>query len=136
MAAEENPYAPPRATDRAVGVRSGRREDVRSVAVAQKSILVCIVLYIAAIVANFLVPLEYRLYIAIGVLVIGLAATVSVFLLAIRVYSVTMGIVLGIGTFIPCIGLLILLQINAKATKILRENGHRVGLFGADLSAF
>jgi hypothetical protein len=52
------------------------------------------------------------------------------------VYSVASGILLGIGTFIPCVGLLILLMINGKATKILRENGHNVGLLGADLSKF
>jgi len=136
MSMPENPYAPPRATDRVVGVKSGRLEDLKAVAVAQKSILVCILLYFVAIISQFLVPVEYRLYILIGVLVIGLAATVSVLLLAIRAYSIGMGIALGIGTFIPCLGLLILLMINGKATKILAENGHHVGLLGADLSKF
>jgi hypothetical protein len=136
MASEENPYSPPRATDRVVGVKSGRREDLKAVAIAQKSILVCILLYIVSIISQFLVPVEYRLYIGIGVLVIGLVATVSVILLAIRVYSIAAGILLGIGTFIPCLGLLILLLINGKATKILQENGHKVGLLGADLSQF
>lgn len=136
MATDENPYAPPKAADQVVGVKSGRREDLKAVAVAQKSILVCILLYIVSIISQFLVPVEYRLYIGIGVLVIGLVATVSVLLLAIRVYSIAAGILLGIGTFIPCLGLLILLLINSKATKILQENGHKVGLLGTDLSQF
>jgi hypothetical protein len=136
MPMEENPYAPPRASDRIVGVKSGRREDLKAVAVAQKSILVCILLYFVAIISQFLVPVEYRLYVLFGVLVIGLVATVSVFLLAIRVYSTAMGIALGIGTFIPCLGLVILLMINGKATAILKQNGHHVGLLGANLSQF
>lgn len=45
-----------------------------------------------------------------------------------------LGIVLGILTLIPCIGLIVLLVINGKATGVLRENGIGVGLLGANLS--
>jgi hypothetical protein len=136
MTNDENPYAPPQASDRVVGIKSGRREDLKKVAFAQKSILVCILIYIVAIIGQFLIPAEFRVYAGIAGLLVSLAATVFVFMLAIRVYSTGLGIVLGIGTLIPCIGLLILLSVNGKATKILRENGHRVGLFGANLSEF
>lgn len=136
MSTEENPYAPPKTTDLALGVRSGRREDLRSVAVAQKSILICIALYLAGIVGQFFIPLEYRWYLAIGVMILGLVAMVSVVLLAMKVYNPVTGIIYGLGTIIPCVGLIILLVINQKATKTLELNGHHVGLFGADLSKF
>ena len=35
---------------------------------------------------------------------------------------------------IPCVGLLALLAVNGKATTVLRSNGIKVGLLGADLS--
>jgi hypothetical protein len=136
MPTEENPYAPPRVTDIAVGVKSGRREDVRSVAVAQKAIMVCIILQLLGSASRFVVPPQYLLYVLIAILCILLASTVSVFFLAMKVFNVGLGIVYGIGALIPCIGLIVLLVVNQKATKILRDNGHEVGFFGADLSKF
>jgi hypothetical protein len=40
MTTDENPFAPPRAADAVVGVKSGRVEDLKTVAVAQKTIIV------------------------------------------------------------------------------------------------
>jgi hypothetical protein len=136
MATDENPYAPPKSTDAVVGVRSGRREDLKTLAIAQKSVIACIVVYFAAIAAQFVVPPQYLLFLAFGFLLLGLTAMISVIILAIKVYSPITGVIFGIGTIIPCIGLIILLVINTKATKILQQNGHRVGFFGADLSEF
>ena len=59
---------------------------------------------------------------------------VFVFLLAIKVYSPVVGILFAILTLVPCVGLLMLLLINGKATRILKQNGIRVGLMGANLS--
>jgi hypothetical protein len=36
--------------------------------------------------------------------------------------------------FIPLVNLIVLLTINGKATKVLRENGINVGLLGASTS--
>lgn len=36
---------------------------------------------------------------------------------------------------IPLINLLVLIVLSSRATKILREHGHKVGLMGADLKA-
>ena len=57
-------------------------------------------------------------------------------LLAIKVYNIALGIVLGLLSVLPCIGLIVLLVVNGKATRILQSNGYRVGLLGADLSEF
>lgn len=131
---DENPYQSPASIPQAVGVLSGSREDLRNVAMYQKGILVCILIYLLAVIFQFAVPAQLRLLLGVGVLVLGLAGTVFVFLLAMKVYSVGVGILLGILTFIPCIGLLVLLMVNGKATSILKQNGIRVGLLGANLS--
>ena len=56
-----------------------------------------------------------------------------VFLLAVEVQGTGLGIVFGILTFIPCLGLIILLIVN-HATSMLQTNRVRVGLMGANMS--
>ena len=131
---DDNPYASPQAYTPVVGVLSGEREDLRSVAKYQKGILVCILIYLLAIIFQFALPDELRLLLGIGILFVGVAATVFVFLLAVKVYGSGVGILLGILALIPLIGLIVLLVINGKATGILKQNGIKVGLLGADLT--
>lgn len=52
-------------------------------------------------------------------------------MLATRVYGTGAGIVLGVLTLIPCLGLVILLLVNRKATDVLKQHGIGVGLLGA-----
>ena len=133
----DNPYQSPLSSAeplQAVGVLSGRREDVRAVAVYQKGILVCILLYLLVVVGAFVGPVRLRLLIAIAVIVIELVGLVFVFLLSTKVYGTVAGVLLGILTLVPCLGLLALLRVNAKATTVLRQNGHKVGLLGASIS--
>jgi hypothetical protein len=87
-----------------------------------------------AVIGQFAIPAELRPIIGLGILVVGLVGTVFVFLLAIKVYSTGVGVLLGILTFVPCIGLIVLLVVNGKATAILKQNGIKVGLLGVDLS--
>ena len=132
----ENPYEAP-ASDferQAVGVLSCTRADLRSVAVYQKCILVCILINLSLIVGQLALPPEYRLLAAIPSVITSIVSTVFVFLLAIKVYSVVQGVIFGILAFVPCLGLIVLLIINSKATKILKDNGIKVGLLGANLS--
>jgi hypothetical protein len=55
------------------------------------------------------------------------------------VYEIGMGLKLKnvwlwvIGTFVPLLGLIVMLIINNKATKFIKLNGFRVGLLGADV---
>lgn len=144
MSMSENPYEAPRSVDRVVGVKSGKREDLRSVALYQKVIIICVLCYIVIFVAQTGlrvspqpgVPAGMILVLALVGLAIILTGVVFTFLLAIKVYNVAVGILLGIGAMIPCVGLLVLLAVSNRATAILRENGIRVGFLGADLSAF
>ena len=110
------------------------RIDLRSIAVYQKGILVCILIYLATVAAQFALPPELRLFLAIPAIGVILTATVFVFLLATKVYSTGIGVLLGILTLIPCIGLIVLLIINAKATTVLKRHGVAVGLLGARMS--
>lgn len=135
----DNPYEAPQTSRRAVeavGVRSGTREDLRKVATYQKGILVCILLYFVAVISNLVLPENAALGIALLLLLVGvgLASMVFIFLLAMKVYSTALGVVLGIGALFPLIGLIILLMVNGKATRILKENGIHVGLLGANVS--
>jgi hypothetical protein len=143
---------------------SGRmsRADLRKIARAQRSIILCI-LVIFIILGAFAVlaavqqqqrpnpnvrvgqaapvgeqaPLVHvAIYIALGAsyVIAGLYAMISVFSLAMKVYGTGPGIAMAICTLFPCIGLIILVIINAMATSILRKNGVRVGFLGARMS--
>jgi hypothetical protein len=131
----ENPFEPPRDTSPAVGVLSGQREDLRTIARFQKGILVCILIYLIAVIAQFALPPELRIFMAVGVMVFALAGAVFVFLLAIKVYGVGLGILLGVLSMAPCLGLIVLFLVNGKATNVLRQNGIKVGLMGANISS-
>ena len=110
------------------------RADLRSVATYQKGILVCILAYLLLVALQFALPTEVRLFLALAAVAVSITATVFVFLLATKVYSTGLGVLLGILTLIPCVGLIVLLIINGKATAVLKAHGIRVGLLGASMS--
>jgi hypothetical protein len=110
------------------------RETLRGIAGNQKAIILCILGYLCLIPVQFVIPEEARLLLALLLIPLGLTATVFVFLLATKVYTTGTGIVLGILTLIPCVGLIVLLIINGKATSVLKENGVHVGFLGASTS--
>jgi hypothetical protein len=130
----ENPYQAPRADSQIVGVNSGNIEGLRNVARYQKGVLMCILIQILGVIVQLLLPPSLAMFSGIALIAIGIAATVFVFLLATNVYTTPLGIVLGILTLIPCIGLIVLLIVNSKATTVLRQNGIKVGLLGANLA--
>ena len=127
----DNPYQAPQATSEVTGVLSGSREDLRSVAKYQKGILVCILIYLVSVFGQFALPVDVRPLLGIGLLVVMLIGAVFVFLLAMKTYGTGLGILLGVLSLVPLLGLIILLIVNGKATNILKENGIAVGLLGA-----
>ncbi len=129
-----NPFQTPRSSPPVVGVLSGTRDDLRSVATFQKGIIVCIMIYLVVVFGQFTIPPEMRPVIVPAVFAVGIVGAVFVFLLAIKVYGTGLGILLGILSLVPCIGLIVLLIVNGKATGVLKQNGIRVGLLGANLS--
>ena len=110
------------------------RADLRNVATYQRIILVCILAYIILVILNFALPTTLQLVIGIVAIGLSLTATICVFLLATKVYSTGLGVLLAILTLIPIIGLIVLLIINGKATSVLRAHDIPVGFLGADLS--
>jgi hypothetical protein len=127
-------FQPPPDHLEVTGVRSGNREDLRTVAQYQKVVILCILAYLVAIVAQVVFPRELELVTGLLIVAVGIVGTVFVFLLAIKTYKPAIGVALGILTLIPCVGLIVLLIINAKSTRILRSNGIKVGILGAKLS--
>ncbi|MGF1635299.1 MAG: hypothetical protein ACFCVE_15735 [Phycisphaerae bacterium] len=105
---------------------------LREVAQQQRMICICILIYIGLIAAQFVVPAGLKLVLGVAVLGVVVTAAVFVFMLAIRIFGTAVGVVLGILTLIPLIGLIVLLVVNSKATGILRRHGVQVGLLGAD----
>jgi len=134
------PSAPPEAVE-VVGVKSGRREDLRSVAQYQKGVIVCILAQLLAVLAQVVLSLSgepvgavMSFAASLFGIVAGLGGMIFVILLAVKVYNTALGILLGILAIVPCLGLIVLLMVNGKATSILKENGIKVGLMGARLS--
>ena len=132
----ENPYQAPPDYGEAIGVKSGNRKDLRSVAMYQKGLLFSILAYLTAILAMPLLaslPILSIVIVFLGIIGI-LAGLVCVALLAIKVYQPAIGILVVIFMFVPLINMLILLSVNGKATRILKANGIRVGFMGAKMS--
>ncbi len=140
---EQNPYQSPTTQTAAVGVNSGKWEDLISIAFYQKGIVVCVMLYfLFAILMGVTgkgpdpdTPFNaISLFFALAVLLVILTGMVFVILLTAKVFGVPMVILFAILSLIPCVGLILLLVVNNKATKVLNENGVKVGFFGANLA--
>ena len=127
----EQPHDPHRLDIRREGLNRGQ---LRNIAQFQKVVLVCILAYILAVVFQFALPQELRLFLGLGFLGVMLVAAIFVCLLAFQLYSPAWAIVLSVLFFIPCVGLIVLLVINSKATDTLKKHSIRVGLLGARLS--
>jgi hypothetical protein len=135
---EEDYDRPRRPVDEAVRMS---REDLRTVAWAQKIIILCILGNLGTAPLRFALgslPPELQSLSVLGLVVYYLAvcltATACVFMMAVKVYGTGAGVVLGLLTLIPAVGLIVLLIVNAKATTIIKQNGIRVGLLGANMS--
>ncbi len=113
------------------GERTFSNADLMTIANHQKFILLCILVYMIAVVGQFLLPPDLRPLLGLSMLVVVLVSVVFVFMLAIKLSGTAVGVVQGILTFIPLIGLLVLLMVNGKATRVLRAHGVEVGLLGA-----
>ncbi len=122
-------------------------EDLRAVAFYQKVLLLCVlammVLYFSIGAVSVMAQESAKAGRTDGALLVplfvliaafaatGIAATVFVFLLSIKVYNVVVGILLGLLVLVPCLNVLVLVIINGHATTVLRRNGVYVGFLGA-----
>ena len=65
--------------------------------------------------------------------ILSMIGVVPLFVLCLEVHGPLAGILLGLLSLVPLVNLIVLLATSVRATHILRANGVRVGLFGADL---
>ncbi|HTN75630.1 MAG TPA: hypothetical protein VL096_10300 [Pirellulaceae bacterium] len=135
-----NPYESPPVVKEVVGINGGQRADLRTVAQYQKGIMYCILANIVLFVGNMVARGggEGLSIVAYGFLAIyicvGLIQLALIVMLSTKVYNIGVGIIAGVLSFVPCVGLIILLIVNQKATSVLQSNGIKVGLMGADMS--
>jgi hypothetical protein len=113
-----------------------RRAELRSVAVDQRAILIAMLIQIICNIVAFNASLSVARVLLITSLLVGLASLFFILRLATKLYNVFVGFFLGILCVVPCLGLLMLFVINGRATRLLQQNGIRVGLIGANLSQF
>lgn len=129
-----NPYSAPQTLGVPKRPLGGSRDELRKIALYQKGIQVCVLIYLLAVICSLVPFAPMRVLAGLGVILVITAGPVFVFLLSTKVYELWLGIVLGILTFVPCLGLIMLLIVNQKATSTLQAKGISVGLMGARLS--
>ena len=133
----QNPYESPEGQSKIAGINNGQPEDLRRVARYQRGIIGSLALYAIALTSMIAAPGSDVAFLicVLGYLAAVISAAVFIFLLAIKLYSLKVGILLGLLTIlVPIIGIIVLLVVNDKATSVLRQNGITVGLSGAKLS--
>ena len=122
----ENPYASPQSP--IGGGPTGNFDNVELLASGQKLVIFAILLNIAGGMLHFvlgsmagLVSVAAFVMSVIGILRLcsglGYAVGIKILMIALMI--------------VPLVNLITLVVLNAKATKILKENGYTVGLFGA-----
>ena len=103
-------------------------QSTESVAAGQKLIIYSILLYLITIGLQMVIG-DIAGLLAIVVIIMSL---IGVFRLASGLgYSIGAKIGLVVLLLLPIIGLITLLVLNSRATKVLKEAGYKVGLFGA-----
>jgi hypothetical protein len=132
---DDNPYRSPEAPimAEAIGVLSGKREDLRRIAKYQRCVMLSILTYIIAVIAAQLLAEQVRIVPAIIGLVAAIVGLVFAVMLSSKVYDSAITVVLlAVLMLVPCLGLIGLLVVNQKATNVLKRNGIKVGFLGAD----
>lgn len=135
--ATHNPYAPPGVREVTLAPSTDRSE-LRKIATAQRQVNIAALLYLLLVPGNIGLSNVTdgapwtRIVIGVMALSVFTFGAVSVYKLAAIFRGKIVAVVHAIGLLVPLLGLLLLLSNSQQATKILRENGIRVGLLGAN----
>ena len=106
--------------------------DADKIAGSQRNLLVAYATYIVlALLQARLEGSNYELVVGILLILSVLAVVITCALLAFRIFGKPVATLLTALSIIPLVNLIVLLIVNGKATKTLRENGYTVGFFGA-----
>lgn len=119
----DNPYQSP--VSKPVAVVT---QDTKRIAAAQKTLIAAILFYPLAAVGQAFIG-SSGTYLLLGVLIFGVVGIVR--LAAAFRYGRLKIALLILSLFVPLLGLILLLRLNAKATKELQAAGYKVGLLGA-----
>jgi predicted RNA-binding Zn-ribbon protein involved in translation (DUF1610 family) len=122
--------------------KGGQKGKLKTIASAQRNLLICIFLnivsYVVLVVLGQMVQrnpdplLSIVTLIDLAVLLAaGIGGLIYTFILSAKLYNTGLGILLALLGIVPCLGLLVLLMVNQRATALLQENGYEVGLLGA-----
>lgn len=85
---------------------------------------------------QWLVPASMAaLFIPFAPIVTGIAGIILVYRLSAALGS-SVPLLYALGAFLPLVGIIIMLHLMGKSTKLLRAHGIRVGLMGARMSDF
>lgn len=125
-----NPYSPPVSQPVASGDDATH---LRAVARYQKNVLLCILANVGNIVLAMALPKALMAVVVLGSLAVWVASVVCIVFLAKTVYNLAFAIFCALCSFVPLLGLVMLVVVNGRATRILRKAGLKVGLLGVDL---
>ena len=131
----QNPYESPLSCSNVNCSSRSTKDDLRSVARLQKGMMVCILLYLVAMISQTVLVPEMLPIVGLVVLTVALVGAIFLALLTMELYGIGWGALMSLLSLLPLIGLLVLLAVNGRATRLLRKNGISVGLLGADLSS-
>lgn len=139
----DNPFETPKTSSvkqtTVIGLRGGDLDDLRRVAIYQKTVMAC--LWIASIALIAEIFLQYfnessgfHELLLIGGYCIVFAACFFVFCIAFKIGGIGWGIILGIFTLVPIFGLAVMAIVNTWASYVMQTNGISVGLLGANMA--
>lgn len=119
-----NPYAPPDSQpDHSIKLE----KEIEKVRTGQKLLIYAILLNVGVTISSMYLPMLGLLQFGVlGVSIYGLVRLFQGLKMAMWVRGI-----IFLTMILPLINLLVLLRLNSRATKTLREAGYKVGLMGA-----
>ncbi len=131
---DHNPFVAPENQGVPAKPSGSNREHLIKVATAQRHVLFVILAYLALLPFNIAaqqVPQLAVILLPVAIIVF-IAGAITVFRLASLFRGKAVAVLYLIGLLIPCLGLILLLVISSEATNLLKSNGIKVGLLGAN----
>lgn len=133
LAAASRPRSPaPAARRKKRKKRQLDPRDASNVAVCQRAMIRCFLLAVVLWITQLFMPQPIRMIVLIIHLITVISLIVFIFLLAVNVHGVVVGLLVGLFGLVPILNLVTMLWLNIMANRILRRHGYHVGLLGAD----
>lgn len=132
--ASENPYSAPRA-DLDDSAATGDRARVLAAARGQRHANLLILTSIVMMALAVAKLPGFALLLPFLQLVYVIVMAVIVFRAVRGIHGTLRAVIYALLSWVPILNILLLLTISSTATKLLRENGFRVGLLGTNLKS-